>query len=157
MPLAGGGGWITVDGGELARRVIVDRWRHRQDRPHVAGGMPAHPSPYVRIRCFLCGHFCGWRRRVTQGGREGRWGVGRGCWLSSVLRWVGPVLEVVCVEPVATERSEGARTTERMRRRQALDLFSPPKFCFTPEPVCLDTERRRPSSVPFSGHYSRAI
>jgi hypothetical protein len=31
--------------------------------------------------------------------------------------------------------------------------FSPPKFCFTSEPVCLDTERRRQSSVPFSGHY----
>jgi hypothetical protein len=32
-------------------------------------------------------------------------------------------------------------------------FFSPPKFCFTPEPVCLDTERRRPPPVPFSGHY----
>lgn len=42
-------------------------------------------------------------------------------------------------------------------RRQAFDLFSPPKFCFTPEPVCLDTERRRPPSVPFSGHSSHAI
>ena len=31
-------------------------------------------------------------------------------------------------------------------------FISPPKFCFTPEPVCLDTERRRPPSVPFSGH-----
>ena len=30
--------------------------------------------------------------------------------------------------------------------------FSPPKFSFTPEPVCLDTERRRQSTVPFSGH-----
>jgi hypothetical protein len=35
-----------------------------------------------------------------------------------------------------------------------LQVFSPPKFSFTPEPVCLDTERRRPPSVPFSGHLS---
>lgn len=33
-----------------------------------------------------------------------------------------------------------------------LQVFSPPKFSFTPEPVCLYTERRRPPSVPFSGH-----
>lgn len=36
--------------------------------------------------------------------------------------------------------------------RWATEFFSPPKFCFTPEPVCLNTERRRQSSVPFSGH-----
>ena len=51
----------------------------------------------------------------------------------------------------ATERSEGARTTERMRRRQV--FISPPKFCFAPEPVFLYAERRRQRSVPFSGHY----
>jgi hypothetical protein len=33
-------------------------------------------------------------------------------------------------------------------------FFSPPKFSFTPEPVCLDTERRRQSSVPLSSHLS---
>lgn len=36
-------------------------------------------------------------------------------------------------------------------------VFSPPKFCFTSEPVCLDTERRRTPTVPFSGHLSHAI
>ena len=33
-------------------------------------------------------------------------------------------------------------------------FYSPPKFCFTPEPVCLDTKRRRQSSVPLSSHVS---
>ena len=41
--------------------------------------------------------------------------------------------------------------------RVATGFISPPKFCFTPEPVYLDTKRRRQSSVPFSGHSSRAV
>jgi hypothetical protein len=32
-------------------------------------------------------------------------------------------------------------------------FFSPPKFSFTPEPVYLNTKRRRQSSVPLSSHY----
>jgi hypothetical protein len=35
---------------------------------------------------------------------------------------------------------------------QSTTGFSPPKFSFTPEPVYLNTERRRQSTVPFSGH-----
>ena len=35
-------------------------------RRRVTGGVPRHPVPYIRIRCFLCVHFCGWRpRRVV--------------------------------------------------------------------------------------------
>jgi len=50
-----------------------------------------------------------------------------------------------------------ARLTLFGATRRYTEFFSPPKFCFAPEPVCLDTERRRQSSVPFSGHLSRAI
>ena len=81
----------------------------------------------------------------------GRGGVVR---FVSVLWWVAPVVwgVVVCREQPSVARALGQRA---YARRQA--FISPPKFCFAPEPVCLDTERRRQSSVPFSGHLFRAI
>lgn len=67
------------------------------------------------------------------------YGVGLNGWYlrTPFLRWLGLV-------SYHAERDVGLFGATR--------FFSPPKFCFTPEPVCLDTERRRQSSVPFSGH-----
>jgi hypothetical protein len=83
-----------------------------------------------------------WRggRRGGQGGGCG--GLRRGRGLVSVRRcFMGWVYTVGFWLPL---NSGG--------RRLATKVYSPPKFSFTPEPVYLDTERRRQSTVPFSGH-----
>jgi hypothetical protein len=76
-----------------------------------------------------------------EGGGKGLCGcAGFGC----LLLCHGLLVHVLCV---STPHSFGWWPEASGQR-----FISPPKFSFTPEPVCLYTERRRPPSVPFSGH-----
>jgi len=96
---------------------------------------------------YRCCCVCSFLWVASLGGGEG---VGVDVWLlCSWVSWVG----VVCVftTHVAVGLGHGFRVGGLVGYT---NVFSPPKFSFTPEPVCLDTERRRPPPVPFSGHVS---
>lgn len=105
-------------------------------RTHVRGGVPRLVGVCICIGVWLCGHFCG--REVGSGGGGLRAGGSRPRFCASWFYGVG-----VCGWLLAS-----------FELRLATRLFSPPKFSFTPEPVYLDTKRRRQSTVPFSGHVS---
>jgi hypothetical protein len=93
------------------------------------------------------------REFVTQGGGEGR-GEGFVCLCGLV---VVPSVLWATGSCVVRKHTPYLRLVASGEWRVATGFISPPKFCFTPEPVYLNTKRRRQSSVPFSGHSSRAV
>lgn len=134
----------TLRGDPLTQRTR--RTHVRIARTHVRGVCRgAGGYVYVYVVCcvliFVAGSQGG--GRVEAGGFVSvplGHGVGLNGWYlyTPFLRWLGLV-------SYHAERDVGLFGSTR--------FFSPPKFCFTPEPVCLNTKRRRQSSVPFSGHY----
>lgn len=128
--------WSTTLRGHLATHSDTNR-RSVTGRTGVRGGVPRRRGVCICIGVWLCSHFCG-----GGGRREGGGGLCRGWGLVFVppgfMGWV------YVVGFWLTFGSGGERLATR--------FHSPPKFSFTPEPVCLDTKRRRQSTVPFSGH-----
>lgn len=76
--------------------------------------------------------------------RGGRWGWGAGFGVLLLVRSVGVGGLCVCAL---------AHPLHVVQVARGYKFFSPPKFSFTPEPVYLNTKRRRQSSVPLSSHY----
>jgi len=136
--------WWRVGGGVRGRfvrgrrRVGVDvegggvtGWRSQS-----TGGMPRHRGPYIRIRCFLCGHFC--LRGANYGLHLG------GVWFGLCALGGGGVwFDIGFFVP---RLSGGCLVGNGV-------LLAPPSSVLRLNPSVLYTERRRQASVPFSGHY----